>query len=132
MAESIVVHFAGTEIGEVENIFIGFSEVIGNTWYVPLNKNYSIQIYFYKDYLEEYNHSEKLEITHHLGSEPNFSYCFEFKRSHQNKACETVKELFTVELANFNFVVDDCINKFWTKTEIQFQDDSFLKDYYYE
>ena len=132
MAESIFVHFAGTEIGEVEEAFTGFSEFIGNTWYVPFNNSYSIQIHFYKDYLKEYDYSEKLEIIRHLGSEPNFSYCFEFKRPHQNKACDTAKKLFTLELANFNFIVDDCINKLWTKTEIQIHMNEFLRLYYYE
>ena len=132
MTESIIVHFAEPEISEINLALAELSEFIDEIWYVPSNNDYLIQIYIYKNYLKEYDDSEQLDIMRHLGCEPNFSYCFEFKRSHQNKACDTVKKLLTVALANFNFIIDDCINKFWTKTEIQFQDESFLRDYYYE
>lgn len=129
MAESIVVHFIDTEIEKVEKAFMEFSEVIGNTWYVPSKNDYSIQIYPYKGYLKEYDSAEKLEVVRHLGSEPKFSFCIELRRLHQNEACNITKILIMVKLEGFNFVVDDSSDKIWTKMEIMNNQNSFLSKY---
>lgn len=50
MAESIIVHFAGSEISKVNR---RFAEIIDDIWYLPSHIDYLIQIYPYKDYLRE-------------------------------------------------------------------------------
>lgn len=130
MAESIIVHFAGSEISKVNRVFTEFAEIIDDIWYLPSHIDYLIQIYPYKDYLRENDNSEKLDIMRHLGSEPKFSFCIELRRSHQKKACNFAKRLLKVELVDFNFVVDDCIDKIWTNTEIQTYENEFLRHYY--
>ncbi|OLF36870.1 hypothetical protein BTW00_04550 [Psychrobacter sp. C 20.9] len=129
MAESIVLHFANTEIDKVEKAFMEFSEVIGNTYYVPSKNGYLIQIYPYEGYLKEYDSSEKLEVASHLGSEPEFSFCVEIRRLYQNEAFNITKILIMVKLEGFNFVVDDNSDKIWTKMEIMNNQNSFLSKY---
>lgn len=129
MAESIIVHFANIEIDKVEKTFAEVSELIGNTWYVPSNNDYLIQIYPYKGSLKEYDSFEKSEVARHLGSEPKFSFCVELRRLHQNEACNITKILIMVKLEGFNFVVDDSSDKIWTKMEIMNNQNSFLSKY---
>ena len=118
MAETIIVHFSKSDISDVKRVFGEVAETGDDVWYVPSNIDYLLRIYPYQDYSREYDDSEKLVVVSHLGSEPEFSFCIELRRAQQGKACELIKNLFTIELADFNFVIDDCIDKIWTKRKI--------------
>ncbi len=130
MAESIIVHFAETEINKINKTFSEFSEVIGDIWYSPLNTNYLFQVYPYKDYFEEYEYFEQIEILKMLGCMPKYSFVVQLRRIQQNAACELAKSLIVDTLSDFNFVVDDCIDKIWSKEKIQTHRSEFLRHYY--
>lgn len=133
MAESIIIHFSdATVIEKLEFAFDAIGKRIDDTWSIPSNSNYKIMIYLYDDYVSEYDESEKGKVVHVLGCTPKISYCFELRRSCQNEACDISKNILTEELSKFNYIVDDCIDKIWTKAEITEHKDEFLKEYYYK
>ena len=131
MVESIIVHFAEPKTAGVLDTFDEVAEYVGDSWSFPSNKNYQVMVYSYDDYSAEYEDSDKLEVVEALGCTPKFSFCIELRRSVQNEACELSKEILISTLSSFNFVVDDCMDKIWTKKEIEKYRHEFLKPYYY-
>lgn len=131
MAESIIFHFSESEMGRINKVFNELGEFVVDSWSIPTNKEYRIIIYPYTDYACEYDECEKSEVEDSLGDPPKLSYCFELRRSVQNEACDISKQIISNSLLPFEFVVDDCLEKVWKKSEIMENMSDFLKQYYY-
>ena len=131
MAENIIVYFSEQTDEKIMEVFEDIAEHMDDTWYIPSNKNYLIMIYPYDDFLREYEDIEQLKIIEVLGSVPKISFCMAVRRIQSNQACDFIKKLLIEKLSKFHYVVDDNMDRIWTKAEVEMSKAKFLTEYYY-
>lgn len=130
MAESIIIHTTGDHAAKfIERIAARFGEEVNGHRASPLD-DYLVLVYSYDDFEAEYEPSEKEEVISKLGGETTSSYCFEIRRSRSDAACDLLEDFIRHDLADLDYVVDDC-RQLPSREEVE-GDGEFLDLYHYQ
>ncbi|MEZ6093001.1 MAG: hypothetical protein R3C03_02015 [Pirellulaceae bacterium] len=129
MAEGVIFHFGISSREDVQSLLAHHVRFDAETWAAPIHGNYLVLMYGYSSLEADYTASEINQISELLDNHPSYSMITEFRRSHQNEACDLVREITINCLATSNFVVDDSHGRFWTPSQIAKSLDGFLAEY---
>ena len=130
MAESIAILFESVAWENLEKDLSKFSEnIFGKNWVFPSDhSSQTLSLYEYDSWLNECEENEVSRIKELLGCLPKTTLCIELRRSNQINACEDAKKVCSILLNKHKGVVDDALDRIWTKKEIE-TDLKFLNEY---